>query len=141
MNTIPATTARLLDLPARECWQLLESAEIARVAWDGPRGVAIVPVNYAVAADALWFRTTSYSQLARECSGRWVAVEVEGLDPGERSGWSTVIRGVAEIVDAAETPEHLADVQVWPSGLRNLFVRVGPVEVTGRRLLAPVAGW
>jgi nitroimidazol reductase NimA-like FMN-containing flavoprotein (pyridoxamine 5'-phosphate oxidase superfamily) len=134
MNIIPGSAARLVDLPALECWQLLESAEIARVAWDGPRGVAVVPVNYAVADGALWFRTTSYSHLVRECNGRWVEVEVEGPDPQVWSGWSTVVRGVAEIVDAAEAPEHLADVQVWPSGLRNLFVRVDPVEVTGRRL-------
>jgi nitroimidazol reductase NimA-like FMN-containing flavoprotein (pyridoxamine 5'-phosphate oxidase superfamily) len=139
MNTTYGPTPRLVELSAFDCWHLLESAEIARVAWNGPRGVALVPVNYAVADGALWFRTTPYSQLARECDGQWVAVEVDALDSEKRSGWSAVIRGVAEVLPADEVPEHLADYQVWPSGPRHLFIRVDPVEVTGRKLLPPTA--
>jgi nitroimidazol reductase NimA-like FMN-containing flavoprotein (pyridoxamine 5'-phosphate oxidase superfamily) len=135
MNMTHGAGGRLVDLPTPDCWNLLKSAEIARAAWNGPRGVAVVPVNYSIAEGALWFRTNPYSALARESGGELVAVEVDSLDPANRSGWSVVVRGVAELVEAQEAPEHLADLRIWPAGVRNLFIRIEPVEVSGRRLL------
>lgn len=139
MTTNPVAGARLAELLTFDCWQLLETAEIARFAWNGPRGVSMVPVNYSIADGALWFRTTPYAEHAREAGGQWVAVEVDSLDPVERSGWSVVVRGVAEVIDPADVPDLLIDLRVWPHGTRNLLVRVEPVEVTGRRLL-PATG-
>ena len=130
---------RLAELPTFDCWQLLETAEIARFAWNGPRGVAMVPVNYTVADGALWFRTSPYAEHAREAGGQWVAVEVDTLDPVDRSGWSVVVRGVAELIDPADVPDVLVDFRVWPQGTRNLLVRVEPIEVSGRRLLPATA--
>jgi nitroimidazol reductase NimA-like FMN-containing flavoprotein (pyridoxamine 5'-phosphate oxidase superfamily) len=139
MNTTTGPGSRLVEIPTFDCWHLLESAEIGRVAWNGPHGVAVVPVNYAIADGALWFRTSPYSQLARECGGQWVAVEIDSVDRATRSGWSAVIRGTAEVIDADEAPQHLAEFQVWPSGVRHLFIRVEPLEMSGRRLLPPPA--
>ena len=46
MNTTHGTGSRLAELSAFDCWQLLETAEIVRIAWNGPRGVSVVPVNF-----------------------------------------------------------------------------------------------
>ena len=137
MNTIHGTSGFLAEMPAFDCWQLLETAEIARIAWTGPHGVAIVPVNYAISDGALWFRTTPYSALAREAGTQLIAVEVDSLDPVTRAGWSVVLRGTVELVDGEDVPDQLIDLRIWPHGNRSLFIRVAPVEVTGRRLLAP----
>jgi len=131
---------RLAELSTFDCWQLLETAEIARFAWNGPRGVSMVPVNYTVADGAMWFRTTPYAEHAREAGGQWVAVEVDSIDRVERSGWSVVVRGVAELIDPADVPELLIDLRVWPQGTRNLLIRIQPVEITGRRLLPATGG-
>lgn len=125
---------RIATLVAYDCWNLLDKAEIARVAWQGPAGVAIVPVNYAVVAGALWFRTDPSSALARECDGQRVAVEVDEVDRETRAGWSVVVAGVAEVVDTLDAPEMLMDMRIWPSGPRSVFVRVDAAEVTGRKL-------
>ncbi|HTW13843.1 MAG TPA: pyridoxamine 5'-phosphate oxidase family protein [Nocardioides sp.] len=135
MSTGSGSYPPLADLPAFECWSLLESAEIARVAWTGPRGVLVVPVNYTISDGALWFRTTPTAEIIRDTSEQWVAVEVDDLDPGTRSGWSVVVRGPIELVDAEDAPDRLAELRVWPPGLRIAYVRVEPGEVTGRRLL------
>jgi nitroimidazol reductase NimA-like FMN-containing flavoprotein (pyridoxamine 5'-phosphate oxidase superfamily) len=127
---------RLADLTAYDCWALLESEEVARIAWNGREGVAIVPVNYTVGAGALWCRTSPDTALARECGGQRIVIEVDHLEAATRSGWSVVVSGVGELVDAAEVPEMLADPHVWPAVTRSLFVRVEPVDVTGRKLLA-----
>ena len=116
-----------------DCWALLESAHIARIAWAGAQGVALVPVNYTVADGSLWFRTHPDSALGRECSGSRVVVEVDDSDPANHTGWSVLVVGTAELVDASDVPE-LVDLQVWPAGDRSLFVRVAPETVSGRRL-------
>jgi hypothetical protein len=125
---------RLGDLTAYDCWALLESEEVARIAWNGREGVAIVPVNYTVGAGVLWCRTSPDTALARECGGQRIVFEVDHLEPATRSGWSVVVSGVGELVDAADVPEMLADLDVWPARARSLFVRVEPDEVTGRKL-------
>lgn len=134
MTTRPEPGGRLATLLSYDCWNLLESAHIARVAWIGPEGVAVVPVNYTVVAGAVWFRTTPDSTLAHECNEQRVVVEVDEIDPATRAGWSVVVVGTAELVDAQDVPDMLIGLEVWPSGTRTLFVRVDVHEVSGRRL-------
>jgi hypothetical protein len=133
MTTQHLGGARLRTLSAYDCWELLHVQEIARVAWPGARGVALVPVNYTVVDGALWFRTDAGSALARECPGQRVVVEVDHLEPEERSGWSVVVAGTARVVDVEEVPQPV-DLDVWPSGQRTVYVEVEAEEVTGRRL-------
>lgn len=136
------TTTRLAPLTAYDCWSLLPEAEIARVAWQGPDEIGLVPVNYAVVDGSLWFRTDADSSLARDCGGRPVVVEVDRVDPATHAAWSVVVRGTAELVDVLDVPDMLVDMRVWPGGERSLFVRVEPVRLTGRRLwgTAPTEG-
>ena len=125
---------RLASLVAYDCWALLEHAEIARVAWSGPGGVAMVPVNYRVLDGALWFRVHPDSTLAREAGGQRVVVEVDEVDRATRSGWSVVVAGSAEPIDYLDAPEMVVDMRIWPAQVPGLFVRVDPVEISGRRL-------
>lgn len=125
---------RLATLVAYDCWSLLGEAEIARVGWQSPDGVTIVPVNYVVADGALWFRTDPSSTIAREAGGNRVVVEVDHVDPQLHAGWSVIVTGVAELVEFLDVPDMLVDMRVWPGGQHSLFVRVDPDEITGRRL-------
>ena len=127
--------SRLVELAPYECWQLLEQpVRIARVVWTLDGAPAIVPVNYTVADGALWFQTTPGSRLAQECPGRRILVEIDSVDPAAQSGWSVIVAGVAESVDAVDVPDILGGLQVWPRGHRPVFVRVEADQVTGRRL-------
>jgi nitroimidazol reductase NimA-like FMN-containing flavoprotein (pyridoxamine 5'-phosphate oxidase superfamily) len=117
-----------------DCWGLLVDEDIARIAWASPDGVAIVPVNYLVADGALWFRTQPYTALARQCAGGRVAAEVDHVDRQTASAWSVVVIGTAEPVLGAGIPPRVVDLDIWPPGPRNLFIRVVPIEVTGRRI-------
>ena len=130
------STVRLASLVAYDCWALLEHADIARVAWAGAAGVALVPVNYRVVDGALWFRIDPGSALAREAGGQRIVAEVDHVDAETRSGWSVVVVGTAELVEYLDAPDMLVDMRIWPAGTPSLFVRVDASEVTGRRLLA-----
>jgi nitroimidazol reductase NimA-like FMN-containing flavoprotein (pyridoxamine 5'-phosphate oxidase superfamily) len=128
------TDHNVAALVAYDCWALLEAAEIARVGWLGPDGVALVPVDYAVDGGALWFRTDRGTRLARECDGADLVVEVDRIEPDGRGAWSVVVGGTATLVDALDVPDALVEMRVWPGGSHSPFVRVEPESVSGRRL-------
>jgi hypothetical protein len=135
MTSTPAAQPALIELSPYECWQLVEEPiPIARVVWTDGHSATIVPVNYAVADGALWFQSSPGSRLARECNGRQVLVEIDSVDADTKSGWSVIVTGVAENVEADDVPNFLGQLEVWPRGPRTTFVRVHPDQVTGRRL-------
>jgi hypothetical protein len=140
-STEPGGGARIETLSTYDCWQLVTVAGgpegIARVVWSGPDRPAIVPVNYTVADGFVWFQTSPGSRLAQECCSQEVLVEVDHVDPARRTGWSVIVRGTATCLSAADDPGILGDLQVWPSGARQLLVKVEPDELSGRRLRPP----
>lgn len=127
---------RIHELDPEECWVLLESQEIGRVAWSGPEGVSVLPVNFTVVQRAVWIRTSAYSSLATEADGRHVAFEVDELDAFTRSGWSVLVRGVARPVwGTEEKPTDWEPADPWPAGGRRLDVTIEPSGITGRRVM------
>ncbi|MCR6033610.1 pyridoxamine 5'-phosphate oxidase family protein [Nocardioides sp. zg-579] len=126
--------AELHTLSPAECWALLASREIGRVAWSGPAGPTVLPVNYGIAEDAVWIRTSAYAALVREADESPVAFEVDDVDPAAHAAWSVLVRGTAHVRfpdDRGPTPP---EVETWPAGPRPLWVVVVPSEITGRRL-------
>lgn len=127
---------RLVELSADECWTLLKACAVGRVAWSGPEGTTVLPVNFVVAGQMIVFRTSPYSAPARECDNLPVAFEVDEVDPFTRSGWSVLARGTARLVyDDSLVPANGPDLEVWAAGRRALHVVIEPRELTGRRLL------
>ncbi|WP_235531106.1 pyridoxamine 5'-phosphate oxidase family protein [Nocardioides sp. Root614] len=125
---------RLVVLSDEECWQLVRSSPIGRVAWAGSEGVSVLPVNFAAEGDTLVLRTTAYSQMARECADRDVAFEVDQIDEEHHSGWSVLLRG------RCERQERVGDGPApWVTGPRVLGLRIVVRSVTGRRLQPPVS--
>lgn len=131
------TDGGLVEIPADECWRLLASSTVGRMAWAGGDGQTVLPVNFVVADSEIWFRTSAHSALAREVDDLPVAFEVDDVDDFTRSGWSVLVRGIAHIVyDAARLPHPWPDPDTWPTGTHPLHVSLEPRQVTGRRLMA-----
>lgn len=128
---------RLAVLSDGECWDLLRSQPVGRIAWSGIQGVSVVPVNYVVVDEAIILRTTPYSLLARDSADREVAFQVDQLDLERHEGWSILARGRTRRED--RSTEH---PQPWVTGSRVLGLRIDVQSVSGRRLLpgAPPAG-
>jgi uncharacterized protein len=121
-----------------ECLRLLAEhpARVGRVAPAAERP-DILPVNYVVDDDgAVVFRTEEGKKLDAAARGKFVAFEVDTVDPGWRTGWSVLIRGWAqEITD----PDDLARVRQlpldsWAPGTKGHYVRITPEIISGRRL-------
>ena len=123
----------LEELPPIECWKLLESADLGRLAYLSADRVQIVPVNYLAEAHTIVFASTQGSKLRGIHTVPSVAFEVDGVD-GEVN-WSVVVHGTATRMNSSREIEA-SDIRAL-RGLSPLdkwnYIRIEPVTVTGRR--------
>src|SRR5262245_2075655 len=125
-------TATELDgmtiLESQDCWTLLRSTEVGRLAVSIADHPDIFPGNYVVDSGSVVFRTAEGTKLAAAVLGRGVAFEVDGYDPLAGEAWSVVIKGAAheiagmrELFDAVDLP-----LFPWHAGPKHRFVRIVP---------------
>ncbi|WP_214322559.1 helix-turn-helix domain-containing protein [Nonomuraea sediminis] len=125
-------------LDTQECLRLIEKGGIGRVAFEGPRGPTVMPVNYRVHEGAIVFRTADGGPMdddlrtGVEGVDIKIAFEVDCIDEACREGWSVLVQGPAHHLTQA--PD--VDVTPWAGGERNLYVRIVPHQITGRRIHA-----
>lgn len=124
-------------LSERQCRELLQSSDLARVAWQSADGPQILPITYVCHGDSIVFRTSPYGPLSDLIRPTDVALEVDDLDQQRRSGWSVVVQGRATVID--QPPEivrlwALSGLVPWAPGVRNVFIQVAPRRISGRLL-------
>jgi uncharacterized protein len=127
------------ELAVNECWALLRTHEIGRLAvWvqDHPE---IFPLNYAVDHGTIVFRTARGTKVSAALSDALVALEVDGYIAESHEAWSVVIKGRAEGIREIGDLMDTVDLPLfpWQPETKNLFIRLVPTSVTGRRF--PVA--
>ena len=129
------------ELDEAESLRLISAGGIGRIAYQSRFGPAVLPVNYQWHDGAIVFRTARHSALDQDletgiAGGEYkVAFEIDEIDTAGRQGWSVLIQGPAHHVseDERESAER-AGVHPWPAGDRELFIRIVPDRVTGRRI-------
>lgn len=136
-STAPGSVQKL---STTECWRLLESSTLGRLAVEGRhRSPDLFPVNYLVHSGSVYLRSGPGSKLMDVAARPAVAFEIDGEDP--LSHWSVVIKGSAARLDS--------DAEIEESGITGLvtahptqkhdFIRITPTSVTGRRFRKPAA--
>lgn len=125
----------LRELDEAECWELVRSREVGRIAYVDDRGPIVVPITFVLDGEAVLFRVAPYTKLAQHLPGARAAFEVDDIDYFTRSGWSVVLRGTAEMVEHDDLPAPEDRPTPWVEGQRTLHLRLTPDLVTGRRLL------
>jgi nitroimidazol reductase NimA-like FMN-containing flavoprotein (pyridoxamine 5'-phosphate oxidase superfamily) len=122
-------------LDPHTCLELLRTSEVGRVAVSVNGRPDIFPINFVVDHGTVVFRTNEGTKLSAALVGGDVAFEVDGYDPGAGEAWSVVIKGYAvvfedmyELFDALDLP-----LFPWHASKKPWFVRIEPVEITGRR--------
>jgi nitroimidazol reductase NimA-like FMN-containing flavoprotein (pyridoxamine 5'-phosphate oxidase superfamily) len=129
------------ELDEDTCLQLISQGGIGRIAYTSRFGPAVLPVNYTLHEGAVVFRTAEHGPLDEdlrtgiEGAEYKVAFEIDDIDLAGRQGWSVLIQGPAHHVIATERDAVLkSGVEAWAPGDRELFVRIVPSRVTGRRI-------
>ncbi|MFQ4149435.1 pyridoxamine 5'-phosphate oxidase family protein [Arthrobacter sp. LAPM80] len=140
-NPAPAGTT---VLATHECWQLLRSVSVARLAvWvhDHPD---IFPINFTVDHGTVVFRSGEGTKLTSSLGGTPVALEADGVDQDSGVAWSVVIKGEATDIVAINDVLDTVGLPLfpWEAGHKDHFIRITPTSVTGRRFkVADPASW
>lgn len=129
--------AGLAVLTFAECLELVATSGVGRVAFMADGEIEVLPVNYTIDGPAIAFRTSAGSKLEAASARAVVAFEIDAYDEQQRTGWSVVIKGRAEVVADPDVIGHLE-----ASGLRPFatsvpkpeWVLIHPNTVTGRRV-------
>jgi uncharacterized protein len=119
-----------------ECFLLLESRDLGRIAFSIEGQPEIFPINYAMEGQIVVFRTAPGTKLDHVPEVR-LAFEVDDWNPKLGIGWSVVVKGLAEEVtgNLGRTAEHIRKATVHPvaPGERWHWLAIRPSEVSGRR--------
>jgi nitroimidazol reductase NimA-like FMN-containing flavoprotein (pyridoxamine 5'-phosphate oxidase superfamily) len=129
------------ELGEEECLRLISPGGIGRIAYTSRFGPAVLPVNYKLRDGAIVFRTAEHSPLDQDLrtgitdADYKVAFEIDDIDLAAQTGWSVLIQGPAHHVVAAEQDAvRRSGVEAWAPGDREMFVRIVPSRITGRRI-------
>jgi uncharacterized protein len=124
-------------LPHDECLALLASSPVARIAFVDEHGEPmILPINIAVWEGAVAFSTGEGSKLDAATRAPSVAIEVDGWEARDRSGWSVVGTGPAREVHQGREIAALdrLGVRSWVSpDVPKHWILVRMRRVSGRR--------
>jgi uncharacterized protein len=132
-------------IPVDECYELLAGHEVGRLGVNAEHYPLIIPVNYGMDGRTIVIRTHPGTTLSAAEHAN-VTFEVDEIDRRERTGWSVLVRGLAEEVG----PEHRAvlverthatGVEPWAPGEHGDWLRIIPHEVSGRRIVPGQLPW
>lgn len=129
-------TDRLFELPEEECFRLLARGHFGRIGFVEHDRPIILPVNYTFDRGYVVFQSTTGSKLEVATAGRSVAFEIDAVDPMYHGGFSVLVYGPADVVDATDEIARLSELPLrpwWPQA-RDRWIRIRVDEITGRRL-------
>ena len=132
----PAGLRVVSKLMPAECRRLITPGGVGRIALGTISGPIVVPVNLAVLADTIVIRTAEGTVIDGHADEQ-VALEVDHIDEALCQGWSVLVRGPAHrVTHPAELRRLQEEAVVWPwaGGEREVYVRIVPREITGRRI-------
>jgi nitroimidazol reductase NimA-like FMN-containing flavoprotein (pyridoxamine 5'-phosphate oxidase superfamily) len=132
----------LEELDEAECLRLITPGGIGRIAYSGRYGLTVLPVNYQMHQGRIVFRTAQDSPTDEDLrtgiahADYRVAFEIDDIDLAAREGWSVLVQGPVHHVESeAERASVMeAGLEPWPGGARELFLRITPGRITGRRI-------
>jgi nitroimidazol reductase NimA-like FMN-containing flavoprotein (pyridoxamine 5'-phosphate oxidase superfamily) len=136
----PARTRRgtLKPIAESECWELLDTTTVGRLAFTGEDGIVILPVNFLVHERRIYVRTEPGSTIATLADGRDdVAFEIDYHDGWNQFGWNVLVRGSTAEVGTLEAERAIASsgrLGPWAPGNRSLVIGLTPRAISGRRV-------
>jgi nitroimidazol reductase NimA-like FMN-containing flavoprotein (pyridoxamine 5'-phosphate oxidase superfamily) len=130
-------------LGAKECREYLGPGGVGRFLYDTGQGPEAVPVNYRMLGDDVIFRTADDSGPAAAARQPRVSFQADHLDSVLAEGWSVLVHGTATVITGQADLEKAAalGIEPWAGGDRDIYVRLVPDAITGRRIRAVTESW
>lgn len=132
----PDPRTGLVELTLDECWDLLRSTTVGRVAVVDGTMPDVFPVNYRVHGGEIVIRTEAGTKLAAATLMPAVAFEIDEIDPARHAGWSVVVKGRGREPFTLEELMALDDLglQPWAAAPKSRWLAITPESITGRRV-------
>lgn len=114
-----------------ECWRLLRTSSVGRLAVSVSDQPDIFPVSYVVAGERLLFRTAPGAKLAQVAVNRQIAFEADGMR--REHVWSVVVKGNARILEKRSEIDAAGELPLHPilATDKFTFVEITATETTG----------
>ncbi len=138
MRKLATDRAGLEILHLGDCFRLLGSVSIGRIGFTSGGEVLVLPVIFLVDGQDVVFRAKLGSKLASVEVGHYVAFEVDSYDAATGTGWSVVVRGLAEVQPETECARlDTLGLQAWGGRAEErAWMVIRPASITGRQLAA-----
>jgi hypothetical protein len=114
-------------IPEQECWELLASASVGRVALSIAALPAILPVQYYLDGRTLAV-CLGHRKLPERALNAVVAFAADAIDPRTRSGWSVQVQGQS----ATHRQPGIGSDCGWPAD--GQVVQIEPATISGYRV-------
>lgn len=126
---------RIDDLEVDECFELLKTRAVGRLAYVEDGKPRIRPLNYDIHQGSVVFRI-GYGDLLDAIHNREVVFEVDDAERDAKVGWSVIVHGVAEEIWRPEELDLARELSLrpWAPGDRDHYVRILSSAITGRRI-------
>jgi uncharacterized protein len=137
-----ATDHELRTLSNMECYQLLATQRIGRLGVFAEHYPLIFPVNFALDSRVIVLRVSEGTKFLAANHAN-VTFETDQIDQTARTGWSVLVRGLAEEVTERHRDDliertHSAGVQPWAPVEHGHWMRLIPHAISGRRIVPGV---
>ena len=123
-------------LSRADCRQLLPGATVGRLAVNTPHFPTLEPVSFAVVEDELVVAARAGSAGEALAVDTVVAFEVDVLDHAGRRGWSVVVSGRVEELDADVAAVVRPQLKPWPVADSDRLLLVRSERISGQRVVA-----
>lgn len=135
-ETSPEMGMWVEHLNDRQCWELLERAEVGRLGVLVDSAPEIFPVNHVVDGRTIVFRTDGGTKSRGLDRSPSVCFEVDAVNTRDHTGCSVLVKGRAERVRDDEELGRWSALPLvcWEMGPKTHWIRIVPTEVTGRRI-------
>jgi Pyridoxamine 5'-phosphate oxidase len=121
-------------IPESECWELLATTSVGRIALSLRALPAILPVQYYLDGRTLAV-CLGHRDLPERALNAVVAFAADAIDPQTRSGWSVQVQGRSAIPGQLRIGTYCG----WPAA--GQVVQIRPEIISGYRMhLCPLIG-
>ena len=119
-----------------ECWDLLASKDVGRIATSIANRPDVFPVNYKLDGKDIVIHTVPGTKLAAAVLGPGVAFEIDEFDEVNNLGWSVVAHGAGSEVEKVEDVLRVEalGIRPWTSSPKFRYLRIYVEEIAGRRV-------
>lgn len=125
-------------LTEAECLGMLATTTVGRVAFVDRDGIQLIPLNFAVIDDEIYFRTYPDSVLHAMAQGHdAVAFEIDHHGEMSPTGWNVTVKGRTDRVSDPDLHARVmatSRLRPWAGGTRAEVIHLTRTSIDGRRV-------